>query len=276
MRTERNGKGENLFKWNYFDQPMKVKGLIIGFFIAAMLSGCSAELKLAKSFTQQAKQTKVAVYFPEEATVTLVQDEEGSYTKVLDSLNQNAFLDLMYEAYADGLRAYGMEVYIPENQNNVTVDSLHWMVLVSKVEIQGKFTDYVDQVFDYVDVYEFPFSLNTVNVASWFDINNGDWLPTLYYEHNLMDGFSSKVTRRKDTGTQYHYDIRTLVNDDLYHYAVYLGKQYAAYTYDAMMNRYIATELKKPNDMLRFKLGYDPKRDEYYFMEEEEGFMEVQ
>lgn len=252
---------------------MKIKGYIL-LFVAALLTSCGAELKLAKSFTEQARQTRVAVYFPEEATVTLVQDGDGTYTKVLDSLNQNTFLDILYQAYADGLRSFGLDVYIPANQNNIQVDSTHWLVLVSKVEIQGKFTEYVDQVFDYMDVYEFPFSLNTVNVAAWFDINDGDWHPTLYYEHNLMDGFSSKVTRKKNTGTQYQYDIKPIINDDLYHYAVYLGKQYAAYTYDDLMNRYINTGMKDPYRV--YKLGYDPEADTYYYLEEEEGFSEVQ
>ena len=254
---------------------MRIKELLIGIVVAVLLTSCSAELKLAKSFSQQTRGAQVAVYFPEAATVTLVQDEDGSFTKVLDSLNQDTFLDILYEAYAEGLRSFGLEVYIPKNQNNIQVDSTHWLVLVSKVDIQGKFTEYVDQVFDYMDMYEFPFSLNTVNVAAWFDINDGEWHPTLYYEHNLTDGFSSKVTRKKNTGTQYQYDIKPIVNDDLYHYAVYLGKQYAAYTYDNLLNRYVEAGMKKVNDTARYKLGYDPAENTYYILEEEEGFIEL-
>lgn len=255
---------------------MKNKGWVIGVLLAALVSGCSSELKLAKSFTQQAYQTRAAVYFPEQATVTLVQAEDGTYSKVLDSLNQNAFLDILYGSYADGLRQYGIDVYIPEDPNQVQVDSLNWMVLLPKVEIEGKFTTYVDQVFDFLEVYEFPFTLNTVNVAAWFDINNGDWLPTMYFEHNLTDGFSSRVARGKDAVTQYHYDIKTIKNDDLYHYAVYLGREYAAYTYDAMMNRYVESEMNKKRTTPRFKLGYDVQGDSYYFLEDEEGFMELE
>lgn len=274
MTKKRNAGEANQFKWSYFD--MRAKELFIGIIMAALFSSCNTELKLAKSFTQQTKGAKVAVYFPEEATVTLAQADDGTYSKVLDSLNQDVFLDILYQAYADGLRAYDLDVYIPEDQNNVQVDSLHWLVLLPKVEIQGKFTNYVDQVFDFLEVYEFPFSLNTMNVAAWFDINNGDWLPTLYYEHNLTDGFSSKVARGKDSVTQYHYDIKPIKNEDLYHYAVFLGKQYAAYTYDEMMNRFVALELRKKQSVPRFKLGYDPQGNTYYFLEEDEGLMELE
>ena len=78
----------------------------------------------------------MAVYFPEEAQVTFIEDSDGSYSRVLDSVDQNQFLDIMYEAYAEGLRSYGLDVYVPEDPENIQVDSLHWLVILSPVIVK--------------------------------------------------------------------------------------------------------------------------------------------
>lgn len=253
---------------------MKVRNLIISILAVLILSGCAAEVKLAKQFANPAQPYRAAVYFPETAQVTLIQSEDGTYTKVLDSLDQNAFLDILYGAYADELRRYGVDVYIPESQDDVPTDSIHWLVILSKMEIQGLFTPYVDYLFDLEDEYEYTFPLNTVNVAAWFDINNGSWRPTVFYEHNLTDDFNSHVSVSWKDGTQYHYDIKPLCTDDLYHYSVFLGKLYASYTFDYMMNCYIEEEMGKKNVVPRFRLGWDPYEKTLVIQEEEE-FIEL-
>ena len=221
---------------------MKIRNIIIGIIIAVTLSSCGAEFGLAKRFVNQSNQINVAVYFPEDAQVTLIQDEEGSYTKVLDSMNQNVFLDVMYAAYADELKSYRLNVYVPENPNDIQVDSTHWLVILSKVEIQGLFTEYEDHLYDFFDEYTYTFSLNTVNVASWFDVNDGEWHPTLFDEYNLTDDFNSYVTRDGKGSSQYHYD---------------------------------ESAMKVKNLAPRFKLNWDPRQDSYYFQEDGEGFIEL-
>lgn len=254
---------------------MRIKGIVIGILAAMLLSSCGSEVRLANRFVQPSKPYRAAVYFPEEAQVTLIQDEDGEYTKVLDSLDQNAFLDILYAAYAEGLRQYGVEVYVPEDPDDIAVDSTDWLVVLSKMEIQGLYTTYVDELYDLVDTYEYTFALNTVNVASWFDIDDGQWLPTLFYEHNLRDDFRSRVSRSRENGIQYHYDIQTLTMEDVYNYAVFLGQTYADYTFNYMMNRYIGQEMARKNDVPRFKLRWDPDGNMLYFLEEEEGFIEL-
>lgn len=252
---------------------MKTRNTIIGIVIALLFTSCGSEIWLASKFVVQSHKAQAAVYFPESAQVTLIPDGNGTYTSVLDSLNQDAFLDIMYLAYADEMNRYGVNVYVPEDPDNVPVDSTHWLVILSNMEIQGLFTDYVDHLFDFIDEYEYSFSLNTVNVASWFDVNDGEWHPTLFDEYNLVDDFNSYVTQSRADGAQYHYDIKTITNSDLYDYAVFLGKRYAAFTYDYMMNRYIGDELKKKNDTARFQLRWDPYEESLYF--KEEGFIEL-
>lgn len=254
---------------------MRVKNIIIVAIVALLLTGCGSEFGLANKFVVQSHKAQAAVYFPETAQVTLIPDEDGNYTEVLDSLNLDTFLDVMYLAYADEMNRYGVEVYVPDDVDHVPVDSTHWLVILSNMEIQGLFTDYVDHLFDILDEYDYSFSLNTVNVASWFEVNDGEWHPVLFDEHNLMDDFDSYVTRSKSKGTQYHYDIKPIANADLYDYSVFLGKRYAAYTYNYMMNRYINDAMKQKNDSARFQLRWDPYEESFFFLQEGEGFIEL-
>ena len=63
---------------------------------------------------------------------------------------------------------------------------------------------------------------------------------------------------------------------DVYNYAVYLGKLYAGYTYDYMMNDYVDTEMaKKNNDWNRFPLRYDPYKRQVIYAEEGDWFIEI-
>ena len=182
----------------------------------------------------------------------------------------------MYAAYADELGKYGINVYVPDDPDAVQVDSAHWLVVLSRVEIQGLFTEYEDYLFDFTDEYAYTFSLNTVNVASWFDVNDGEWQPTLFDEYNLTDEFNSYVTRSRSEGMQYHYDITPINTDDVYNFAVFLGKRYAAFTFDYMMNHFVGSVMELEGKEPRFRLRWDPYEKSFYFMGSDEGFWELE
>ena len=257
---------------------MKKSLLFIGLLLVLLLSGCQTELKLAKNFVAEKANTRVAVYFPEKAEVKVEYNTQYQMqTDVLQGFSYDLFLDVLYDAYADGLRAYGLDVYVPEDADNVQVDSVNWLVMLSRMEISGRITEYEDYLFSDTDEYSYKHPLNTVNVASWFEISDGEWKPVLFCEHNLIDGFDSKTdysfwANKMD----YSYTIDTLELKDVYNYAVYLGKLYAGYTYDYMMNRYVGDELAKRNYMYQMLLRYDPYKKQLRYAEEDDRFIEVE
>lgn len=254
------------------------KGPLLGLLLVftLLLSSCQTELKLAKKYRTERPYIEAAVYFPERAEVkTEYSTQYGKKTEVLDNFSQDLFLDVMYNAYAKAMEDYGIEVYVPEDADNVQVDSIHWLVILSRMEISGRITEYEDYLFSETDEFSYKHPLNTVNVASWFEINDGDWKPVLFCEHNLMDGFDSEAdysfwTRKID----YNYTIDTLKVEDVYNYAVYLGKLYAGYTYDYMMNSYVEDELKKKGYSYQLLLRYDPYKKQLRYADED-GFIEI-
>lgn len=254
--------------------------LTIGLLCVLLLTSCQTDLKLAKKYVAEQTGIQAAVYFPEQAEVKVEYNTLlDKKTEVLNGFSQDLFLDVMYNAYAETMKAYDVEVYVPENVDNVQVDSTHWLVMLSRMEISGRITEYEDYLFSDTEEFSYKHSLNTINVASWFEINDSVWLPVLYCEHNLMDGFDSKTdyefwTQQLD----YSYTIDTLKLEDVYNYAVYLGKLYAGYTYDYMMNSYVREELRKQHLDYRdwYQLRYDPYKKQLRYAEEGDGFVELE
>lgn len=251
--------------------------IVLGLLMAFVLTSCQTELKLAKKYMEERPHIEAAVYFPEKAEVKVEYNSQyGKQTEVLNGFSQDMFLDIMYNAYAQTMGDYGVNVYVPEDIDKVPVDTTHWLVMLSRVEVSGRITEYEDYLFSDTDEYSYKHPLNTVNVASWFEVNDGDWKPVLFCEHNLMDGFDSKTdysfwTQKID----YSYTIDTLDLQDVYNYAVYLGKLYAGYTYDYMLNSYIGTELKKKGYGYQIMLRYDPYKKQLRYAEEDDYFVEI-
>ena len=255
----------------------RVNWLFLFVLVSFLFTSCQTELKLAKTFVAGQTGTRVAVYFPEKAEVKVDYNMQYGQTDVLQGFSYDLFLDVMYDAYADMLRDYGLDVYVPDDVDNVQVDSLHWLVMLSQMEISGRITEYEDYLFSDNDEYSYKHPLNTVNVASWFEVSDGEWKPVLFCEHNLIDGFDSKTDfsfwKNK---IDYQYTIDTLELKDVYNYAVYLGKLYAGYTYDYMMNSYVTKEFKKQGYTYQILLRYDPYKKQLRYAEDDDRFFEIQ
>ena len=256
---------------------MMKKLFFIGVLFALTLTGCQTEVKLAKKYRTNRPEIAAAVYFPERAEVkTEYNTQYGKQTDVLNGFNQDLFLDVMYNAYAETMGDYGVTVYVPEDIDQVQADSTHWLVMLSRMEISGRIMEYEDYLFSDTDEYSYKHALNTVNVASWFEINDGDWKPVQFCEHNLVDGFDSKTDYAFwENKIDYNYTIDTLELKDVYNYAVYLGRLYAGYTYDYMMNSYVGDELKKRGYAYQLLLRYDPYKKQLRYAGEDDGFVEI-
>ena len=253
------------------------KLIFIGLWFVLTLSSCQTELKLAKKFVAERTDIQAAVYFPEKADVKVEYNSTYGQTEVLNGFSQDLFLDVMYNAYAEALGDYGVAVYVPDDVDQVPVDSTHWLVMLSRMEISGRITEYEDYFFSDNNDFSYKHPLNTVNVASWFEINDGEWRPVQYCEHNLIDGFDSSTDYSVwSNELDYQYTIDTLELKDVYNYAVYLGRLYAGYTYDYMMNSYVGKELQKHNYSYQLLLRYDPYKQKLRYADEEDGFVEIE
>jgi len=251
-----------------------MRRLLLCFFILSLLASCSIETRLAKRFIQQSENADIAIYFPETALLSDARRIDSTYTApLIDSLNADLFLDVMYNAYSEELQKYKLNIYYPDDPDNVQVDSLHWLALLTQVSIEESTVEYMDYGYGPRN-YRYYYPLKCLNVASWFDFNSGEWSNTQFHELNLTDGFSSEASYKHGV-FNYTHKIDTLHIDNVYNFAVLLGKTYASYTYDYFMNRYIADEMLKNNMRTKTLLHYDIDQKELYYRNEGEGFFDL-
>ncbi len=254
------------FKQNWFSD---MKQIILFLSVAILLASCGTELRLAKQFVGQSNNAHIAIYFPETASISDARRLDTTCSPpLLDSLNSDVFLDVMYSAYSEELQKYKVKIYIPENPDDIQVDSLHWIALLTQVDITENTIEYMDYGYGPRN-YRYFYPLKCINVASWFDFNNGEWSSTQFHELNLTDNFSSEASYAHGR-LNYTHNIDTLQIDKVYDFAVFLGKLYASYTFDHFMNEHINAQMKgrKPNG----RLHYDPIEDKYYYYAKDDGF----
>ncbi len=139
-------------------------------------------------------------------------------------------------------------------------DSNAWMINIAQLELEEEDYEYRDETEYYGYVYYHDHLLKAVNVNSWFEINelnSNDGKNNVYYATNTItddlnssydfDIFTEKVV--------YRYDIDSLDLPGLYEYVYLLGRIYATYTYDYLMNKYISQKQgfpMKKTELLRY------------------------
>lgn len=228
--------------------------------VGGLLAGCSMERRLAYDFVSKSEQAKVAVYFPQQVEFKNCRGAEHGDTLVaLKDVDKALFLQIMHNSYLRTLEEYKLELYTPDDDNEIQVDSMHWLVSLSNMEVQEMVSLQEDSWIVGEERVTYELFLNTVNTASWFELNNKEWSPLLYVERELKDDFDSKIDFSYYSGAvNYSYYIDTIQADDVYSYAVFLGKLYAGYTYDYFLNAFVRDKMLEKDRHPSVYYRYDP------------------
>lgn len=262
---------------------MKIKNILLLVFAVVVLVSCSQPKKLAYDFVNKSKGAKVAFYVPDELkkanirrdcdpnNIDLVlldedqlRDTIEARTKIINKIDDKVFLSVMIASFEETLKDYDLELDYWENETT-SPDSLHWVVDMSHVEI----TELIEYLITQCGVegnHEF-LSSTTVNVASWFELMNGDYSKMLFTEQNygeyILDCYYTLDTVNN---LVINAEIQQLTLDGFYDFAVILGRLYAGYTYDFFMNDYVRQQyLKKEKEYPETDyLRYDPYESYIY------------
>lgn len=257
---------------------MRSKSLLLILLLSLIFVSCSPHKQLAYDFVSRSKGASVAFYVPKELQKTnmrsdcdpdnidlvLLDDDQlkdtiDSRVQILNDIDDEIFLNVMIASFEETLNDYGLNLHYWENEN-IKPDSLHWIVDLSHLEIQ----EFNTALFTSCGVngnYEFLPS-TVVNVASWFELVNGDISYLLFteqdYSEYIIDCYYST-----DTANNYvvNAEFQRLTIDGFYDFAVMLGRLYAGYAYDFFMNDYVRKEMirkEKEYDEEYMYLRYDP------------------
>lgn len=269
---------------------MMRKYIVILFSVILMLSSCSQQKSVARRFVKNNRKTVVALYLPERLekrnlrndSIPAELSEESLQTqieylekqiKVIDKVNDDKFLDIIYLTMKETLKDYGLTVDY-WGDSIAQPDSTHWLIDIPKIEITEvcepqRFCDWI-----YENRYCLDVPVDLVNVAIWFDISNDTTSTMTFTEQNYfndtevvfdLDYQNSRIV------TKTYCD--TINIDGFYRFAAILGRLYAGYCYDFMMNKFIDNQKVAPIDPT-YRLRYDPY-ERYFYKTDRDYLIEV-
>jgi hypothetical protein len=122
-------------------------------------------------------------------------------------------------------------------------------------------------------------NINAVTINSWFELselNNEENRKLFFADETIADIVDGYFGENLITGNvKYNYRIVELDEEIIYRYCELLGRRYAGYTYDYLMNEYIKQNFPS-NKKLRFYMHYkrgnntlDPTEEDRFIVMEE-------
>lgn len=244
--------------------------------LVVIVSSCNPEKKLAVEFASKANTKNILVLNPDYLFKTNlktylmdslgIEDDEHKdsllliHSEYLSDLNDSLFIANYMLGYTKTLSSFGFRVF---SQNQIeqflAIDSNSYQVNIAQIEIEETLYTFRDEVNVFDRKYFHDHNLNAVYVNSWFEIynlnNNTSNNHQIYFTTDMIsdipdgsfdyDIFSGKV--------RYMYNIDSLKIDVLYDFAYRLGKEYAGYTFDFLLN-----------DELNRKISPDARSNKYW------------
>ena len=258
---------------------MKNKLVILAFALLFLLAACSGQHSIARRFVKQNRNTVVALYLPERLDKrNLRNDSIPEYladsslktkiaylekqVKVIDKVDDDKLLDIIYLSMKETLKDYGLSVEYWED-SVARPDSTHWVIDIPRIEVTEVCEKQQFYARDsYYNLYSRDIPVNLVNVATWFSISNDTTATMTFTEQNYLDDIDYVVESQADKVYSKTY-CDTISIDGFYRFAKILGKLYAGYCYDFLMNKYIDNHKVEPIDKIN-RYRYDPYERYFY------------
>lgn len=277
------------------DSKLFIKISIFVLLIAIFYS-CSVESKFANNFVQKKNKGAVLVLSPDNVFKSNLKDsiiikhhllsqaQKDSLLQIsnfyLKFIDERIFVDNSLSYLKDELIQMGFQVYDEKSMDQfmLTNDS-SYVLKLSQVEFEEGYGDRIKTEYYYDNPIDVKARVNFVNINSWFKLERKNFpdeiFPLLYTSGSIMDGINVDFFYNEKEQFQYSYEIDTLSIKDFSGVPEILGKKYASYFYDYVMNISILENLpvdKSPT----YYFHYDPIYKKVYpLMDESDHFVEI-
>lgn len=258
--------------------------------IILISNACSPERKIVKSFINDQKQRSALLIAPQyiykenlkkDILDSLGIKDEKLFDSVLmaNSTILNDIQDSMFIAnYMLGmdteLKRFGFQVYREQATTSfMENDSNAYLINLAQIEIEESYFTTRDEVTMYNTYYYHDHQLNAAYISSWIEIseiNSENGNHNVYFSSDvitddlqgefLFDYFSSEV--------KYLYEIDSLKPTDIYNFAYMLGRTYAAYTFDLLMNNFLKENLPEEKRSGKY-WRYNPGLENLFYAEDD-------
>lgn len=270
-----------------------IKHIALIFIMLHIIASCSIEERIAADFVTANKTRSILVFATD--NIFKVNQKKGIldslnitheplfdsvlyvHSDYLKNLNDSLFIINYTLGYQKELTSLGLKVY-DQNQTLafLELDSNAYVANIAQIEIEETYYDYRAGENIYGHYYYYDFELNAIVVNSWIELkefNKNGGGEQLYFATDLItDDFEGDFHADIFAGEmRFVYNIDTLKTESLYDFAFLLGRKYASYTMDLMLNKYLddnVPEGKRSETYWRF----DPYRKDF-FPEEENKFI---
>lgn len=247
-----------------------VSGFLLFIFIGSLFFGCSPERKLANNFVNTDIKRSALLLFTDEVYKTsrkrdildsLDITNEALFDSVLlansdflQHTNDSKFITNYILGFEKELKAFGFNIYKEDQMAEfMEVDSNAFVIYLAQIETEEALFPFRDETNYYDSYFYHDHLLNSLSVYSWFEINkvNETKNQKVYFtEDVVIDEVEGDFTLDFFGGdVKYFYTIDSLKPGDIYEFAYSLGRKYAGYTYDLLLNKYIRNNLPQGTDV---------------------------
>jgi len=263
--------------------------LIIAMLLAIM--ACSVERKFAREFIKNDSTRSVLVIPPDYLYKTSLKVQEIENADeldewILDSLlyEQSIFLKYVVDSvflsdyhqnYCIELERLGFKVFGKDSLISfLSGKPDSYIFSMAQIELEEYLMPVVEKEEFDEHLYYQIFNLNAVNINSWIEVNriNEEEKNELFFSSLfLTDELEGSFRYNYLTGdVKYHYQIDTLILDEVYQLSELAGYLYASYTFDYLMNLYIDKRTEE-EEKYRSSVYYHYNRYPRYIMPAKEN-----
>ncbi len=187
-----------------------------------------------------------------------------AHSHFIQHIVDSVFIRNYMKGYTTELKKYGLHVITKGRSDSNTYD-----VNISQIELEEQYYLYADTAYYGNDIYVHHQFLNALDISSWFLLHepllSGKSGKVLFAENLLTDNIDGHFDIDPYSGKiKYLYQFDSLTVKKIYTYAQNLGRTYAGYTFDYLLNTFLGKNTPASRRTKRY-WRYDPYRKKFFF-----------
>lgn len=267
--------------------------LFIIFTFLILLSSCYPEYKLAKSYIDAEQDNSIMILpidylFKTNLKAIDIGDTSDmseweidstmlANSSILKEISDSVFLETFINSLIMEFEKLGFDVYTESYIDSfLFFQTPAYIFNIAQLELEEHEFEFQDSELIRGTEYYKKLQLNAITINSWLEIsalNSDDEGRELFFADetiaDIVDGYFGQ--NLISGNVKYNYRIIEMDAEIVYRYAEMLGRRYAGYTYDYLMNEYIKQNFPS-NKKLRFYMHYnrenktlDPADEDRFF-----------
>ena len=267
-------------------------------FSGLILSGCTLEQKLAKTFVRDEPPCRLLILEPEYLLKYNLKTYEVDGIDSLDEFSRDSillenslFLNQLSDSVVIRNFLYGFintlklyrTVIIPEGSVDTMMQNggMPYILNIAQFSLEEFLHPYSSEeaIYDEVLVVD-GFDVNAINFNIWIELgrmNTETKNKVLFASDYLTDDINGVFKQNLFTGKViFDYTIDTITVSKTYQFAREFGETSAAMVYDHLLNEYIRENLSENYPFVPYYYHYNPSRKILYSIDESQRILELE